>query len=259
MTAENATTRFSGRVANYVRYRPGYPPEVIRCLADEFSLRPEHRVADLGSGTGIFTEVLLEAGHTVYAVEPNVRMREAAQQRLSGHAGFRSVEGMAEVTTLPDGCVEWVTAAQAFHWFDVDRARAEAARILRPPSMAALLWNNRREDTPFLREYEAFLQAFGTDYAKVKHQQAESDGRIPRFFGGHSFTRRSFSNTQTCDFDVLKGRTVSASYMPAADHPRHAEMTEALRQLFDAHAVASHVTIDYETRLYVGNPNPDPT
>lgn len=252
MTAPDATSRFSNRVADYVRYRPHYPPEVLACLRNEFGLRPEHVVADIGSGTGIFTESLLQAGHKIYAVEPNRAMREAAEVALAGYSGFRSVDGSAESTTLPSQSVDWIVAAQAFHWFDVPRARTEARRILRPPGMAAILWNNRREDTPFLAAYEAFLHSFSIDYAKIKHQNAEADGRIPTYFGGAGLVRRAFDNRQVCDFDGLKGRTLSASYMPAADHPRYAEMVSALDRLFETHAVAGEVVIEYETCVYVG-------
>ncbi len=252
MTTANASNRFSNRVANYVRYRPGYPPDVLRCLADEFGLRAEHVAADVGSGTGIFTELLLQAGHVVFAVEPNREMRGAAEQQLAGHSGFHSVDGTAEATTLPDESVDWIVAAQAFHWFDVPRARAEAKRILRPPGFAAVLWNNRREDTPFLAAYEAVLHAFSVDYAKIKHQNAEEDGRIPLYFGGSNFARRAFVNRQPCDFDGLRGRTLSASYMPAEDHPRYPAMVDALRKVFDAHAVGGTVVIEYETCVYAG-------
>ncbi len=252
MDASNPTTRFSNRVADYVRHRPGYPLEVLACLVTEFGLNSHHVVADVGSGTGILTEMLLRAGRTVYAIEPNRDMRAAAEESLSRFPGFHSLDGSAEDTSLPNASVDWITAAQAFHWFDVDRARAEAVRILRPGGRVALLWNNRREDTPMLREYEALLQEFGIDYARIKHQNAEADGRIPRFFGGREFALRSFRNAQSCDFDSLKGRTLSASYMPAVDHTRYPAMIEALRSLYDAHQEKDSIRIDYETRMYVG-------
>jgi SAM-dependent methyltransferase len=252
MATQDSTQRFSDRVADYVRYRPGYPRDVLSCLTGEFGLRTHHVVAEPGSGTGIFTEMLLEAGHTVFAVEPNPPMRRSAEQLLSRYPGFCSTSGTAESTTLPDGCADWLIAAQAFHWFDAPKARVEALRILRRPAMAALLWNNRLEDTAFLRDYESLLMTFGTDYERIKHQNAESDGRIPQFFGSSAPVPREFPNAQVCDFDVLRGRTLSASYMPAADHPRHEAMLVALEAIFSAHAVEGTVTIEYRTRMYAG-------
>ena len=252
-SAPQPASRFSNRVNDYVRYRPSYPAAVIECLSREFGLKPTHRIADIGSGTGIFTELLLKNGNTVHAVEPNREMRRAAQAALATFPGFVSVSGSAEANTLPDASVDWITAAQAFHWFDVEKARREAQRILRPPGYAALIWNNRREDaTPFLREYEAFLHEHAIDYAKVKHQNAEADGRIPQFFGTRSFDVRSFDNAQVCDLDGLKGRTTSASYMPAEDHPRFPAMIYALEALFARHASGGTVFLEYYTKLYVG-------
>jgi SAM-dependent methyltransferase len=249
---DDPTTRFSNRVDDYVRYRPGYPSDLLDCLANEFDLRPAHAVIEVGSGTGIFTALLLERGHTVFAVEPNEAMRRAAEDRFAGHAHFHGIAGSSENTTLADACADWLIAAQAFHWFDVPRARAEAMRILRPPRRAALIWNNRREDTPFLVDYEGFLHRFAVDYARVKHQQAESDGRIPKFFGTGQVSHRVFANAQVCDWDSLRGRTLSASYMPNADHASYPAMIAALRDFFDRHARDGEIIIAYETSLHVG-------
>ena len=93
------TRRFSSRVENYRKYRPGYPAEVIALLRERCGLRLGVAVADLGAGTGIFTAQLLEAGARVWAVEPNRQMREAAEPLLGAHRGFVSLEGGAEDST----------------------------------------------------------------------------------------------------------------------------------------------------------------
>jgi SAM-dependent methyltransferase len=252
---EQATMRFADRVGDYVRCRPGYPPEVIACLVERHGLRPEHAVADVGSGTGIWTECLLRHGHRVYAVEPNGPMRAAAERRLGSDARFISIAGTAEATTLPDASVDWVTAAQAFHWFDPPRCRAEFRRILSSPAgLVVLIWNNRREDTPFLAAYEQLLQAHGTDYAAVKHERVEKDGSLERLFGGLDYARYVFANTQEFDYAGLEGRTLSASYTPREGDPRRSALLAELRRVFDEHAQAGRVQVLYETRLYVGSP-----
>src|SRR3974390_1220982 len=124
------TARFSARVGTYVRYRPGYPAEVLELLRRECGLKPQHVVADIASGTGLFTRLLLENGNRVFAVEPNQHMREAGARFLGKHEKLTSVAGTAEDTTLPSASVDLVTAAQAAHWFDRVRARPEFARIL---------------------------------------------------------------------------------------------------------------------------------
>ncbi|MCC7293966.1 MAG: class I SAM-dependent methyltransferase [Phycisphaerales bacterium] len=249
------TQRFSDRVDDYVRYRPTYPVAMFDALAASYGLSAKREIADLGSGTGILTQLLLERGHTVYAVEPNEAMRAAAEARLARFTGFCSLATTAEATGLADGSVDWVMAAQAFHWFDVDAARAECRRVLhagRGCGFAALLWNNRREDTPFLADYEAFLHEYGIDYARVKHQNAQDDGRIARFFGDARVALHTFANVQPADFDGLVGRTTSCSYMPSRQHERYPAMLARLRELFAAHQSSGGVAFEYETRVYVG-------
>src|SRR5262249_25402422 len=98
---------------------------MLRCLTSEVGLKPETWIADVGSGTGICAKIFLKNGNEVICVEPNREMREAAEASLVGYRGFRSVDGTAEATTLPDASVDWVVAAQAFHWFEPDGARRE--------------------------------------------------------------------------------------------------------------------------------------
>ena len=172
MPASNATNRFSARVDNYIRYRPGYPPQVLETLRKECGLTPIDVIADIASGTGIWTRMLVENGNPVYAVEPNLDMREAGERLLAGFPKLSSVDGTAEATTLPDASVDFVTAAQAAHWFDRMRARQEFSRILRPGGWLVLLWNEREVDTtPFLRDYEQLLLTYGTDYQQVRQER----------------------------------------------------------------------------------------
>lgn len=252
MSTPDPKQRFTNRVDDYIRYRPRYPDALIPLLVREFGLAAHEVVADVGSGTGILSELFLQFGCTVFGVEPNREMREAGERLMAGHARFRSIDGSAEATTLPAASVDWITAGQAFHWFDVDRARTEFVRILRPGGRVLLIWNNRLEDTPFLQAYERMLHEFGTDYAAVKHQNVESDGRIERFFAPRGFERRQLDNAQTHDWHALCGRTRSASYVPAPGQPGHEALMAALRRVFDAHAEGGLVTFRYDTRLYVG-------
>lgn len=254
MPASNATSRFSDRVENYIRYRPGYPAEVLDTLKSECGLTPAHVIADIASGTGIWTRMLLENGNPVYGVEPNVDMREAGERSLSAFPKFTSVDGKAEATTLPDASVDFVTSAQAAHWFDRVGARPEFSRILKPSGWLVLLWNEREVDTtPFLRDYEQLLLTYGTDYEEVRHERTTDS--VNEFFDPLPYQERVFSMRQEFDYAGLEGRLLSSSYAPGLGHPRHATMLKELRRLFDQHAQGGLVAFDYKTRVYFGHLN----
>ena len=250
----DATTRFSDRVADYAAHRPRYPPAVFEFLREKLGLCHGSDVADIGSGTGIFSGPLLEMRCVVYGVEPNGPMRQEAERALGGRfSTFHSVNGTAEATTLPDHSVDLVVAAQAFHWFDVAKGAAECRRILRAGAPAAMVWNTRKTDSsPFLRAYERLLNEFGTDYAAVRHDRNEA-GRLAQFFP-RGRERVVFPNAQRLDLAGVRGRLLSSSYTPAAGDPRRADMLAAVDRLFAEHQQGGVVTIDYDTELYHGVP-----
>jgi len=245
------TARFSDRVENYVRYRPGYPPGVLDLLRNECGLQPSHVVADIASGTGIFTKLLLENGNAVFAVEPNPEMREAGSNLLAGYDKLTSVAGTAEATALPSASVDFVTAAQAAHWFDRDRARREFARILKPSGWCVLIWNERRTaTTPFLRDYEELLLTYGTDYKEVRHERTTAV--IHEFFAPSPYQERVFDFRQHFGLESAAGRLLSSSYAPLEGHPNHAPMMRELDRIVCAHARQDLVEFEYNTRVYYG-------
>jgi SAM-dependent methyltransferase len=251
MPASNATSRFSDRVDNYVRYRPGYPREILPALQDDCGLLPRHSIADIASGTGIWTRMLLQNGNRVVGVEPNPEMRGAGERLLAEFPRFTSIEGTAEATTMADESVDFVTAAQAAHWFDRTRARREFARILKPRGWLVLLWNERIVDTtPFLRDYERLLLEFGTDYKEVRHERTTQ--AVNEFFDPLPYRERDFAMRQEFDYSGLEGRLLSSSYAPGPEHPRHKPMLRELRRIFDAHAESGKVGFNYNTRMYFG-------
>jgi SAM-dependent methyltransferase len=249
MPASNATSRFSDRVENYIRYRPGYPADALNALRSRCGLQPTHVVADIASGTGIWTRMLLENGNRVFGVEPNPDMRQAGERLLAGLPRFTSVAGTAESTTLADESVDFITAAQAAHWFDRQGARREFARILKPGGWLVLLWNERVVDgTPFLRDYERLLLTYGTDYEQVRHERTTH--AVNKFFDPVAYEERVFPMRQEFDYAGLQGRLLSSSYAPGPGHPLHEPMLRTLRNLFDTHASGGRVSFDYKTRVY---------
>lgn len=245
----NSVERFSNRVDNYAKFRPDYPPEVLELFETEMGLTGGSVIADVGSGTGISARMFLENGNIVYGVEPNAKMREAAERSLSRFDQFRSIEGTAEATTLEPHSVDIVTAAQAFHWFEPEGFRAEFKRILKPAGWVSLIWNERQLETnDFHREYEQFLLRYANDYTKVRHDNV-NEQTLGEFFA-QKFEQAVFPNAQVLDLEGLKGRAASSSYMPSEDDERFAFMEEDLRSLFAKHAESGKITVFYDTKVF---------
>ena len=169
----DSTTRFRNRVADYVKYRPHYPEAVVLSLENDFHLQKESIIADIGSGTGISSELFLKKGYTVTGIEPNREMREKSEALLKGYTNFTAVNGTAEATTLADSSVNAIIAGQAFHWFNRERSRTEFERILKPEGWVALLWNERLIQSPFEKDYEQLIIKHGNQYKKVDHRNID--------------------------------------------------------------------------------------
>lgn len=247
----DSTQRFSDRVDAYIRYRPGYPPRLVNALLESLPSATESVVADIGSGTGIFTQLLLEQGLEVFALEPNDAMRAAAEVLLAQHSRFTSIAAPAEATGLADDSIDLITAAQAFHWFNNAATRAEFQRILKPAGQLALIWNKRKVSQPFQQSYDAILREFAPEYGAVNHMNL-SDQDIAQFFRSGEMQLSQFDNRQVLDFASLIGRLKSSSYCPAEDSPQYIPLVTELLALFDQHAHDGTVDFEYETQLYLG-------
>jgi len=250
MAMEN-TTRFSNRVEDYVKYRPGYPVEIISYLQEEYGLTTDKLIADIGAGTGISAKLLLEAGYQVIAVEPNMEMREKSLELLGSWPGFKAVDGTAEQTMLNDNTVDAIIAGQAFHWFDEEKSKIEFQRILRANGLVVLIWNERKTSSQFEKDYEALILKHARDYRQVDHRNIDAQ-HIARFFYPASFQLRSFHNQQVFDFNGLVGRLLSSSYMPGRDEDGFTAMNSDLQELFNRYQANGAIIIGYDTKVYAG-------
>jgi SAM-dependent methyltransferase len=249
MAANAPTERFSERVDNYVKYRPTYPPEVIDLLKSQCGLTPADVIADIASGTGIFTRLLLEDGNPVYGIEPNVKMREAGEKCLAQFANFTSLAATAEATTLPTHSVDFITAAQAAHWFRLAEARCEFVRILKPGGWVVLLWNERLiEIDQFHRDYEQLLLTYGIDYKEVRHEKTTAI--IHQFFAPNAYRSATLKLVQQFDYEGLEGRLLSSSYIPGPEDSRFQPMIRELKRIFDTEQQNGKVTFHYNTLIY---------
>jgi len=245
--------RFSGRVESYIKYRPHYPDEVYVFLRDNKLISPSSDIADIGCGTGISSELFLKNGHKVFGIEPNKNMLEGANNYLNKYSGFIPFQASAENTTLKNTSVDVIICAQAFHWFDKEKTKKEFTRILKPNGKIILMWNDRRTaSTDFLKLYEDFLQMFGTDYKEVNHKNTQNKKVFDAFFGENNYSEKIFYNFQEFDFEGLKGRVLSSSYMPNKGHADYDYMMYCLKKIFQRYQENGTVRLDYDTKIYYG-------
>lgn len=249
--AKNSTTRFSNRVEDYVKYRPGYPKEIIIYLQDVYGLDKGKVIADIGAGTGISTALFLNSGYQVFAVEPNLEMRNKAIELLSSFQNFKAIAGSAEYTGLETGSIDAVVAGQAFHWFDRDKARTEFNRILKAEGLTVLIWNERKSVSAFEIAYDQFIVKHSVDYTEVDHRKVDME-TLTAFYAPRPFELKIFKNEQVFDFEGLRGRLLSSSYIPAEDDPGYTAMIADLEVLFSYYHQNGLITINYDTKVYIG-------
>jgi len=249
------TGRFSNRVREYALHRPRYPDTLFRQLPG-WVFTPSSVVADIGCGTGIFTAHISEKVKKVFAVEPNRGMREAALRALADRPNVEVTGGRAEETGLADRSVDVIAAAQAFHWFDRVRARAEFLRILKPGGAVLLVWYERRTTgDEFLEGYEKLMLDHGTDYAQVDHRNVTPE-IIAEFFHPRPVERITVSGEERMDFEGLRGRVISSSYMPGPDDAGFAPLMGALTELFERCQSGGKVGFHYDFHAYLCRMHP---
>lgn len=245
----NHTHRFDGKGALYAKARPSYAHGLLTYLSEKLRAGPGSVFADIGSGTGIFTRQLLQNGYFVYAVEPNADMRRQAEQALQQDENFVSVCGTESSTTLPEHSVDFVTAAQAFHWFDPDAFRRECQRILKKNGRVLLVYNKRIETALCTQALAALRKEFCPDFAGFSNGLDES--RIRDFFAG-DYTAYRCDNSRVYDRQGYINRALSSSYSLSETHVRYEEYVQRLQDLFSRFAVEDRLTVPMETVAYIG-------
>jgi SAM-dependent methyltransferase len=252
MTKKDPTSLFSGRVENYIKYRPGYSPALLELLSSSYGLTPDSVIADMGSGTGILTELFLKNSNPVFAVEPNDEMRSAAEKLLGSYPKFTSMAAQAEASGLEAHSVDFVTAGQAFHWFDRPAAKVEFIRILKPGGWVVLAWNGARSDTPFLKEYDEFWR---TALKGARGTREEENDDIVSFFSGRAERTALDGIHQDLDFEQFTGRVQSISMSIPPSEPGHESFMEKVRDMFERHQANGKVRISYDIEVVIGQLN----
>jgi SAM-dependent methyltransferase len=244
------TERFADRAADYVTGRPSYPAAAIDALFDGLGDPGDVLAADVGAGTGISSRLLADRGAQVLAVEPNAAMREAAEP----HPRVEWIAGTAEWTGLGEASIDLVTAFQAFHWFDHEKALREMVRILRPAGRAAVIYNERDETDPFTAAYGALVRAYQTD--ETERRRADGLETFAAFEGWHTTRRVHVPNEHPLDLDGALARARSTSYLPKTG-AKADELHEAIRALVAQHARNGRVVMAMRTIVVTGDVGAD--
>jgi ubiquinone/menaquinone biosynthesis C-methylase UbiE len=241
--------RFSSRVENYVKYRPSYPKEIIPFLEENGILSKDSIIADIGSGTGILSKLFLQNKNLVYGIEPNDKMRNAAEKIFKNDTNFISLKGSAENTGLNRNSVHLITIGQAFHWFNIELAKIEFRRILKEDGYVIVIWNSRKKTgNDFSIDYERLVSNFGKDYKQVRM----NENTINDFY---KYKIKKFDNYQDFDFMGLKGRLLSSSYTPLENDPEFDDMIKYLKEIYQKHQKRGKIRFEYNTMVYYGKLN----
>jgi SAM-dependent methyltransferase len=242
-----STTRFSDRVEDYIKYRPGYPLQIIDILGANIGLNSRSVIADIGSGTGISSGLFLNNGNKVYGVEPNNEMRGAAELFYLNDANFVSINGTAEQTKLKKHSIDIIFSAQAFHWFNKEETKIEFSRIAKPNGHIVLVWNVRQLTGGFQKEYESILKKI-LEYNNVTHRNI-SDKEIQHFFVPKIMYKEGLPNFQSFNLGGLKGRLLSSSYCPK-EGALHNKLMNEIENLFNKFEKQGVIPFEYETQIY---------
>ncbi|MFF2752999.1 class I SAM-dependent methyltransferase [Psychrobacillus sp. NPDC058041] len=243
------TKKFNGKAAIYAKARPSYAPELINHLS-YIGIAKDSFVADIGSGTGIFSKTLLEMGCNVYGVEPSEDMRSESKENLGQFATFYPVNGTAEHTTLQAKSVDFITVAQAFHWFDTVRFKMECSRILHDKGKVILVWNSRVMDSPLVQENEQIFRRFCPDFKGFSGGIGYMDEKIKTFFC--NFDVHRFQNDLQFNKSKFIERNLSASYSLKENDVEYDSYIKQLNNLFDKYAIDGMLIVPNETIAYIG-------
>ena len=239
---------FSGKEQQYDKNRPHYPARLIDFLYDEIGFCVGSVIADIGSGTGIFSKQLAERGSTVICVEPNAAMRSVAQAKLAQYPHVRFTSGDCENTELAERSVDFITAAQAFHWFDAVKFRAESRRILKPNGKSVLVWNRRDEASAVNQRTAEALKRYCPDFHGYGGGMKDEEN-IERYFGGR-FDRFECENDLVYDREGFIGRNLSGSYAPRKEDESYEPLVRTLGEIFDEFASDGRLTVPHKTAAY---------
>lgn len=248
----NGIDRFLGKAEIYDKYRPHYQAQHLNKIIKLCDFCDSNiSVAEFGSGTGKFTELLINQGYKVYAVEPNKDMRRIALSKFKKSQNYIAINATAENCTLSSKSIDLIVAAQSFHYFDTKKAKKEFKRIIKPNGKVCLIWNFKSRDSNLIKEYEELIYNYHSKNIQPSHAQDNMNEQVfKKFFS--TYEEVIMDNSQIFTFDEFWGRTLSNNHAPSPDEPEFKILFEKLKQLFVKYQVNDKLQFLYKTKIIVG-------
>ena len=244
--------KFTGKADVYNKFRPTYPSEFIDYLYSEVGFNVDSKIADIGAGTGILSKLLLLRNSNVICVEPNIDMLNVAKRDLIEFPNCSFVKAPAEDTSLDENSIDFITVAQAFHWFDHDKFKIECRRILKSEGKLVLIWNTWSKSDELVVEIGKVNQQlcpnFKGDFGG-NHSNLES---CENFFKGGICDFKVFKNYLSFNEQEFIGSNLSLSFAPKENSENYNEYIIELRKLFDKYGKDGIIVIPNVTRSYAG-------
>ena len=245
------TQRFSDLANDYTIGRPAYANTFIESLYSQYGFSEKSVIADIGSGTGKFAKQLLDRGSLVYCIEPNDDMRKIAIEELGKYKSFHAVDGTATATKLDEKSVDYITTAQAFHWFDVALFQKECRRILRDNGRVLLIWNMRDMSSEINQVSFGIYSKYCPNFKGFGGGIQKDDIRIKQFFeSGYEYVE--FDNPLYYDKNKFISRSLSGSYSLKNGDKHYCEYLDALSALFEKYSRDNVLIMANKTVAYIG-------
>lgn len=245
--------RFTGLANTYLKFRPAYPDTFIRYLYSEIGMTNESVIADIGAGTGIFTKLLLEKGSYVFAIEPNADMRSKLSAELQNHSRLTITNSSAENTTLINHSIDFVTCAQAFHWFDPQAFKKECIRMLKPFGKVILVWNIFDLQSTLIQEVQMLKEQYCTEFKGFAGGLKNGgSGNIEIFFNNGVCDYKVFRNDLFYNEEEFIGRNLSSSYAPKENDANYAPYINDLKKLYHKYELNGILSVPNITESYIG-------
>ncbi|MES9683018.1 class I SAM-dependent methyltransferase [Gottfriedia acidiceleris] len=243
---------FSGKADRYSKFRPSYSNEYINYLLSENHLSKGSVIADIGSGTGILTKLLLEKKLTVFAIEPNDDMRGIAEKTLKEYDQYKSINATAENTSLKNNSVDLITVAQAFHWFDKEKFRLECKRILKENAKVSLVWDSKDVLSPLMIELQEICKETCPKFKGFSGGIENTPDVTNQFFKNGIYETMVYRNDLEMDLEGFLGRNLSSSFSPLSGEKEFEPYRTALTNLFNKYGLNGKIVYPYITKSYLG-------